>query len=66
MPNSWTANQKEISLESDFAVTKDKVVEVCAGIMTNASLALGGGSANSDFSSDRFAKTYTQEITLSK
>jgi len=66
IPHSWTANSKVISFEKTVYVTKGKAIEVCAGIMSNASVALGGGIAYADFSSSRFSRSYIQDITLSK
>lgn len=66
LPHAWTANAKQVGMNVTSSVTKGRVVEICAGIMTNASVMLGGGTAISDFSSSRFARSYVKDITLSK
>lgn len=66
LPHSYTFNNQERSFEITQRVTKGVSIEVCAGIMTNASVIFGGGNATADFMSGRFQRSYIKSLTLSK
>lgn len=66
MPHSKSYNNETRSFEITYYVTKGQPVEICGGIMTNASVLFGGGNAISDFYSSRYAPTIVKDIILMK
>lgn len=65
-PKVYTYNNETKTFEVKYAVKKGQQIEVCAGMMTNASVVVGGGDAYSDFASSRFARTYVSDLSVSQ